>query len=258
MLATSCCCWKRRKEKLHSAVRLNRSRSLDKVTLGQYTDLVLGDKFCGEYYSDGSGSHTMGNSLAPESLEGEKELHTIKKTESSASLKSSSSAKSSSSRRSKVTFTETNPEVHMIPPKSPPKPKRSRGPKTDCDLILREDESQAAFQFDLSQTAQVTSLEDLEKYNNNNNNNNNSNKKQSSRSKKKARTPEDVQEVTADVVRLSVVCFIQPNPARLTYISRVWSEVCSTATAPSDYQQHFYKILILENMKRLLVLTLAR
>ena len=158
----------------------------------------------------------MGNSLAPESLEGEKELHTIKKTESSASLKSSSSAKSSSSRRSKVTFTETNPEVHMIPPKSPPKPKRSRGPKTaaygepDCDLILREDESQAAFQFDLSQTAQVTSLEDLEKYNNNNNNNNNNNKKQSSRSKKKARTPEDVQEVTADVVRLSVVCLIQP------------------------------------------------
>ena len=205
MLATSCCCWKRRKEKLHSAVRLNRSRSLDKVTLGQYTDLVLQDKYCAEYYGD-----NMGNSLAPESLEGEKELHTIKKTESSASLKSSSSAKSSSSRRSKVTFTETNPEVHMIPPKSPPKPKRSRGPKTaaysesDCDLILREDESQAAFQFDLSQTAQVTSLEDLEKYNNNNNN------KQSSRSKKKARTPEDVQEVTADVVRLSVVCLIQP------------------------------------------------
>ena len=213
MLATSCCCWKRRKEKIHSAVRLNRSRSLDKVTLGQYTDLVLQDK----YYGD-----TMGNSLAPESLEGEKELHTIKKTESSASLKSSSSAKSSSSRRSKVTFTETNPEVHMIPPKSPPKPKRSRGPKpaayseSDCDLILREDESQAAFQFDLSQTAQVTSLEDLEKYNNNNNNNNNS---QSSRSKKKARTPEDVQEVRGRVVPLSLIaCFsvIQPDPARLT------------------------------------------
>ena len=164
----------------------------------------------------------MGNSLAPESLEGEKELHTIKKTESSASLKSSSSAKSSSSRRSKVTFTETNPEVHMIPPKSPPKPKRSRGPKTaaygepDCDLILREDGSQAAFQFDLSQTAQVTCLEDLEKYtttptttanNNNSNHHHNNHKNQSSRSKKKARTPEDVQEVTGSVVCLPVVQF---------------------------------------------------
>ena len=220
MLATSCCCWKRRKEKLHSAVRLNRSRSLDKVTLGQYTDLVLQDKYCAEYYGDGSQTHSMGNSLSPGSLEGEKELHTIKKTESSASLKSSSSAKSSSSRRSKVTFTETNPEVHMIPPKSPPKPKRSRGPKTaaynesDCDLILREDESQAAFQFDLSQTAQVTCLEDLEKYNtnnnsnkNNNSNNNNNNNNQSSRSKKKARTPEDVQEVTGGVVCLSSQLF---------------------------------------------------
>ena len=228
MLATSCCCWKRRKEKLHTAVRLNRSRSLDKVTLGQYTDLVLQDKFGPEYYGD-----SMGNSLSPASLEGEKELHTIKKTESSASLKSSSSAKSSSSRRSKVTFTETNPEVHMIPPKSPPKPKRSRGPKTaaygepDCDLILREDESQAAFQFDLSQTAQVTCLEDLEKYttNTNTNNNHHHSHHQSSRSKKKARTPEDVQEVTGDVVVcLSVVqfCFLlDPTRPSQTNLSRV-------------------------------------
>ena len=228
MLATSCCCWKRRKEKLHSAVRLNRSRSLDKVTLGQYTDLVLQDKYCAEYYGDGNQAHSMGNSLSPESLEGEKELHSIKKTESSASLKSSSSAKSSSSRRSKVTFTETNPEVHMIPPKSPPKPKRSRGPKTaaysepDCDLILREDESQAAFQFDLSQTAQVTCLEDLEKYNSNNNNNSNSNN-HNSRSKKKARTPEDVQEVTAMLsvshLSCSVLCLpfdpTRPSPTNM-------------------------------------------
>lgn len=177
MLAASCCCWNTRREKLHSAVRLKRSRSLDKVTLGQYTDLVLEDK-----YSDSE--LKMGNSLGTEREDDDKELlHSIKKTESSASLKSSSSVKSSSSRRSKVTFNETNPEVHMIPPKSPPKPKRSRGGgKPQAYSETEGEESQAAFQFDLGQTAQVTSLQDLEQYTN--------------RSKKKARTPEDVQEVT--------------------------------------------------------------
>ena len=189
MLAASCCCWNRTKDKSHSAVpgRLKRSRSLDKVNLGQYSDLVLEDK--SKHRSSDSDLARMGNSLGSESLEGERDIHTIQKTESSASLKSSSSVKSSSSRRSKVTFTETNPEIHMIPPKSPPKPKRSRGTKSspyseaESDLILRDDESQAAFQFDLGQTAQVTSLEDLEQYGNN-------------RNKKKAKTPEDVQEVT--------------------------------------------------------------
>ena len=203
MLAASCCCWKTRKEKLHSAVRLKKSRSLDKVNLGQYTDLVLEDKFC-------DSDLNMGNSLATDRDEDEKGLHSIKKTESSASLKSSSSVKSSASRRSKVTFTETHPEVHMIPPKSPPKPKRSRGgnkpaaySETESDLLMRDDESQAAFQFDLGQTAQVTSLEDLEQYNNNNNNNNNN------RTKKKAKTPEDVQEVTecgANIPELILTC----------------------------------------------------
>merc|ERR1712106_477367 len=63
-----------------------------------------------------------------------------------------------------------NPEIHMIPPKSPPKPKRSRGtssrplvpPEDDLELIMRDDESQSAFQFDLCQQAELMSLEDIE------------------------------------------------------------------------------------------------
>merc|ERR550534_1260691 len=93
------------------------------------------------------------------------------KSASSNSLKSNGSHKSSSSRRSKVTFTELNPEIYVIPPKSPPKPKRSKGPtrspvtaEEEMDLIMamRGDEAdQSAFQFELGQHAEVVSLEDM-------------------------------------------------------------------------------------------------
>lgn len=171
-MVQSCCCpWNRiRKEPLHSAQRLKRSRSLEKVNLGKYTSVVLEDKYlpptrpqseCLTDKSDKSDRDTMGNSLSPESLED----NTLKKTESSVSLKSSSSVKSSASRRSKVTFTPDNPEVHMIPPKSPPKPKRTKGNKVpiydDVDISVGDNESESAFQFDLSNKAELTSLEDL-------------------------------------------------------------------------------------------------
>ena len=170
-MVAKCCCWKQKKEKLHSAVRLKKSRSLDRVNLKEYSDLVLEDKFSPDYNSDSdllSDSLIMGNTISPEALDAQRD-NPIMKTGSSSSLKSSSSMKSSSSRRSKVTFTEHNPEVHMIPPKSPPKPKRSRSanrapthPDDDIELILRDDESQSAFQFDLCQQAELTSLEDIE------------------------------------------------------------------------------------------------
>ena len=178
-MVESCCCpWNRnRKEKLHSAQRIKRSRSLEKVNLGKYTSVVLEDKYLpparpqSESFTDKSDQSVgdqdnliMGNSLSPESLEAQRD-NTLKKTESSVSLKSSSSAKSSSSRRSKVTFTPDNPEVHMIPPKSPPKPKRTRGNKMpiydDVDISIRDDENESAFQFDQSNKAELTSLEDL-------------------------------------------------------------------------------------------------
>ena len=174
-MVQSCCCpWNRnRKETLHSAQRLKRSRSLEKVNLGKYTSVVLEDKYlpptrpqseCFTEKSDKSDRDNipiMGNSLAPESIED----RSLKKTESSASLKSSSSVKSSASRRSKVTFTPDNPEVHMIPPKSPPKPKRTKGNKVpiydDVDISVGDNESESAFQFDLSNKAELCSLEDL-------------------------------------------------------------------------------------------------
>ena len=174
-MVQSCCCpWNRnRKETLHSAQRLKRSRSLEKVNLGKYTSVVLEDKYipptrpqseCLTNKSDKSDRDLsiMGNSLSPESLEDRD--NTLKKTESSVSLKSSSSVKSSASRRSKVTFTPDNPEVHMIPPKSPPKPKRTKGNKVPIydDVDISGDiESESAFQFDLSNKAELTSLEDL-------------------------------------------------------------------------------------------------
>ena len=171
-MVAKCCCWKQKKEKLHSAVRLKKSRSLDRVNLGEYSDLVLEDKFSPDYNSDSdllSDTLIMGNTVSAEALDSQRD-NPIMKTGSSSSLKSSSSMKSSSSRRSKVTFTEHNPEVHMIPPKSPPKPKRSRSanrppihPEDDISLILRDEESQSAFQFDLCQQAELTSLEDFER-----------------------------------------------------------------------------------------------
>ena len=172
MVETCCCCW-RKKEKLHSAVRLSkRSRSLEKVNLGKYTSLSLEDKYLpaeGDVTEQSVTAHdnfNMGNSLSPESLEAQRD-NPLKKTDSSVSLKSSSSVKSSSSRRSKVTFTEHNPEVHMIPPKSPPKPKRTRNAKPpassddDIDLLIIDDEGESAFQFDQCNKAELTSIEDL-------------------------------------------------------------------------------------------------
>ena len=167
----TCCCWARRREKLHSAVRLKRSRSLEKVNLSKYTSLSLEDKYPPDCCTDKSDhlvtfqdNFIMGNALSPESLESHRD-NPLKKTESSVSLKSSSSVKSSSSRRSKVTFTPDNPEVHMIPPKSPPKPKRTKNTKSpiydDVDIPLKDDESESAFQFDLCNKAELTSLEDL-------------------------------------------------------------------------------------------------
>ena len=172
MVETCCCCW-RKKEKLHSAVRLSkRSRSLEKVNLGKYTSLSLEDKYLpaeADVTDQSVTAHdnfNMGNSLSPESLESQRD-NPLKKTDSSVSLKSSSSVKSSSSRRSKVTFTEHNPEVHMIPPKSPPKPKRTRNAKPptpsedDIDLLILDDEGESAFQFDQCNKAELTSIEDL-------------------------------------------------------------------------------------------------
>ena len=56
----------------------------------------------------------------------------------------------------------------MIPPKSPPKPKRSRNnakppayPDDEIDVLIKDDESESAFQFDLSNKAELTSIEDL-------------------------------------------------------------------------------------------------
>jgi len=141
------------------------------VNLGEYSDLVLEDKFSPDYSSDSdllSENLNMGNTMSPEALDSQRENH-IMKAGSTSSLKSSASLKSSSSRRSKVTFTEHNPEVHMIPPKSPPKPKRSKsaGNRTPVQLedeidLMRDDESQSAFQFELCQQAELTSLEDIE------------------------------------------------------------------------------------------------
>ena len=185
------CCWRKKKEKLHSATRLKRSRSLEKVNLGKYTSLILEDKYQPEQNSvyrrkstdqsvtgadnttdqgvTGLDNFIMGNSLSPESLDSPRD-NPLKKTESSVSLKSSSSVKSSSSRRSKVTFNELNPEVHMIPPKSPPKPKRTRNNKPnndDVDILIKDDESESAFQFDLSNKAEMCSIEDLSGYKSN-------------------------------------------------------------------------------------------
>merc|ERR1719228_1126328 len=109
----------------------------------------------------------MGNA---QSDVGEGQKESLVKSPSSTSLKSSGSLKSSSSRRSKVTFTELNPEIYMIPSKSPPKPKRTKGgarspvtPEEEQALILAmgkdEADVQAAFQFDLSQQADTQGLD---------------------------------------------------------------------------------------------------
>merc|ERR1719422_1911161 len=55
----------------------------------------------------------------------------------------------------------------MIPPKSPPKPKRTRNAKPpassedDIDLLILDDEGESAFQFDQCNKAELTSIEDL-------------------------------------------------------------------------------------------------
>lgn len=163
----ACCCWRAKHTKnqqLHSG-RLHRSRSLDREPAGEYKDLVLEER---SQQESPDSLLSMGNTQGSEAKEG------LLKSGSSSSLKSSNSLKSSSSRRSKVTFTELHPEIYMIPPKSPPKPKRTRGttrvPVTaeeEMDLILamQEDQldSQAAFQFDLSKQAELVSLEDVGK-----------------------------------------------------------------------------------------------
>ena len=113
--------------------------------------------------------NAMGNTQGSEVRDTQKE--TLMKAGSSSSLKSSGSLKSSYYHRSMVTFTELNPEVYMIPPKSPPKSKWTRGgtarsPVTaeeDLIMAMRRDEAdcQAAFQFD--QQVEVVSLEYIER-----------------------------------------------------------------------------------------------
>ena len=174
----ACCCWRRPKtrEGLHHG-QVHRSRSLDREPAGEYLDLVLEDPKAHQGPSEKNQSAcqqqpAMGNSQSTVAEDGQKD--TLMKSGSTSSLKSEVSHKSSSSRRSKVTFTELTPEIHMIPPKSPPKPKRSKGsarsPVTaeeEMDLIMamRSDDeaSQAAFQFDLGKQAEVVSLEDIER-----------------------------------------------------------------------------------------------
>lgn len=174
----ACCCWRRPKTTREGPHRgqVLRSRSLDREPAGEYLDLVLEDPTAQQGPSEKNQSAcqqqpTMGNSQSTVAGDGQKD--TLMKSGSTSSLKSEVSHKSSSSRRSKVTFTELTPEIHMIPPKSPPKPKRSKGsarsPVTaeeEMDLIMamRSDEaSQAAFQFDLGKQAEVVCLEDIER-----------------------------------------------------------------------------------------------
>ena len=166
------CCWSNHtttRDRLHSG-RLYRSRSLDKEPAGEYLDLVLEEPSKSREGSEKFIESEMGNSNGGMAAEGQKG-DTLMKSASSNSLKSNGSHKSSSSRRSKVTFTELNPEIYVIPPKSPPKPKRSKGPtrspvtaEEEMDLIMamRGDEAdQSAFQFELGQHAEVVSLEDI-------------------------------------------------------------------------------------------------
>lgn len=172
----SCCCW-RTEQGGGGGRQGGRSRSLDREPRGQYLDLVLEEQGQEQIY-DLTLDAAMGNTQGKEG-EGAGAKDGLMKAGSSSSLKSNGSHKSSSSRRSKVTFTELHPEIYMIPPKSPPKPKRSRGannrspvsPEEEQELLLamRSDEvdsqvdSQAAFQFDLSQQARVVCLEDIER-----------------------------------------------------------------------------------------------
>ena len=177
-MVTCCSCWNSRKKnkQLNNSSRLKRSRSLEKVDLSKYTiledkyqpapdsDKDLEDNFANPGVLTHQDNFNMGNSLSPESLEAPKETASLRRQDSSVSLKSSSSTKSASSRRSKVTFTEHNPEVHMIPPKSPPKPKRTKNKQAiydDVECLVRDEESESAFQFDLSNKAELTSIEDL-------------------------------------------------------------------------------------------------
>ena len=189
MVASCCLCWARPR---HTVRLLGKSRSLDRVNSREYTELVVGEQ--------PDLLTAMGNSLSLESPSHQDSA--IVKSNSSASLKSSSSAKSSSSRRSKVTFTEHNPEVHMIPPKSPPKPKRSRG----CGRAAADwpEESQAAFQFELGQQVELVSLEEVET-------------SSSGRRSHHSRTPEDVHKVT-----------VQWSPTLQTYsaVTVKYSEAC--------------------------------
>jgi len=166
------CCWRNHtttRDRLHSG-RLYRSRSLDREPTGEYLDLVLEEPSKSRESPEKAPEPTMGNSNGGMAVgEGQKD-DTLMKSASSTSLKSNGSHKSSSSRRSKVTFTDLNPEIYVIP-KSPPKPKRTKGPtrspvtaEEEMDLIMamRGDETdQSAFQFDLSQHAEVVSLEDI-------------------------------------------------------------------------------------------------
>ena len=166
------CCWRNHtttRDRLHSG-RLYRSRSLDREPTGEYLDLVLEEPSKSRESPEKAPEPTMGNSNGGMAVgEGQKD-DTLMKSTSSTSLKSNGSHKSSSSRRSKVTFTDLNPEIYVIP-KSPPKPKRTKGPtrspvtaEEEMDLIMamRGDETdQSAFQFDLSQHAEVVSLEDI-------------------------------------------------------------------------------------------------
>ena len=163
------CCWRNHtttRDRLHSG-RLYRSRSLDREPTGEYLDLVLEDT---RETPGKDPDPAMGNSNGGMAGDGQKD-DALMKSASSTSLKSNGSHKSSSSRRSKVTFTELHPEIYVIPPKSPPKPKRTKGPtrspvtpEEEMDLIMamRGDETdQSAFQFDLTQHAEVVSLEDI-------------------------------------------------------------------------------------------------
>ena len=123
------CCWRNHtttRDRLHSG-RLYRSRSLDREPTGEYLDLVLEEPSKSRESPEKVPEPTMGNSNGGMAGEGQKD-DTLMKSASSTSLKSNGSHKSSSSRRSKVTFTELHPEIYVIPPKSPPKPKRTKGP----------------------------------------------------------------------------------------------------------------------------------
>ena len=86
----------------------------------------------------------------------------------------------------------------MIPPKSPPKPKRTKGNKVpiydDVDMSVGDCESESAFQFDLSNKAELTSIEDLSGLKNN----------PSSKSKKEKYRSEEEPQVTK-------MCFLLLN-----------------------------------------------